>query len=294
MRTIEWAAFVALTLIWGASFLWIKIAVEDIGPQSLVGIRLLFGLIGLLPFVAAQRVPLPRGRRTWTALVVVGITSTTGPWFLISWAEQWIDSALATVLNSTVPLFTLLIAHMALRDDRMNRWKVTGLLAGFVGVLVLMRRGTSADSTAVEGIRASILGPLAMLGAAVSYATSAVYARRALRHMRASAQAFYTTLVASVLTWVLLIFAEGGVEWPGGWLTWLAIGWLGVLGAGIALFLFYYLLHAVGATKSSLVTYTIPLVGVSLGVVVLKERLDLSLVLGTILIVSGVGIVNRR
>lgn len=278
----------ALTLIWGASFLWIKIAVQDIGPTSLVAFRLVLGILGLLVLLAVRRPQTPRDGRTWTSLAVLGLINTALPWFLISWAEQTIDSALATVLNSAVPLFTILIAHFFLRDDRITVKRVVGLLLGFAGVMVLVGRGGES-----HGPGGSVVGSLAMLGATFLYAVSAVFARRRLSHISALIQAFYSMLVATVLWWVMFWISDEPLRISGTAMTWAALAWLGVLGAGLASYLYYYLLHAIGPTRSSLVTYTIPVVGVSLGVIVLKERLDLNLIAGTILIVSGVSVVNR-
>jgi drug/metabolite transporter (DMT)-like permease len=310
MKSKPALTFLALTLIWGASFLWIKIAVEDLGPYGLVAIRLLLGLLGLSVFLIVQRPKVPRDVLTWRHLVILGLMNTALPWFLISWAEQSIDSALATVLNSTVPLFTIVIAHLALRDDRMTIARVLGIALGFSGVLVLIQRHSAVSpsdvTSAVQGAvdaaggvarglpHRPILGEVAMLIASLFYGASGVYARRNLRGVGATVQAFYSMLVASVVMWAMLPVLEPAFHLPTEPRVWVAVVWLGVLGAGVASFLLYYLLHAIGPSRTSFVTYTIPLVGVTLGVVVLHEALDWYLVAGTILIVSGVWVVNRR
>ncbi|MFQ5512471.1 MAG: DMT family transporter [Candidatus Krumholzibacteriia bacterium] len=287
-RAAVWGGFLFLTLVWGASFLWIKIAVEDVGPYVLVALRLVLGLAGLTAILAIQRPRLPRDRRTWLALAILGVTNTSLPWFLISWAEQSIDSALATVLNGTVPLMTIVLAHVMLRDDRMTIPRILGLLIGFTGVTVLARRG--ADGNAAG----SLMGQGGMLLAAALYAFSAVYARRSLRHVTPLVQAFYSMLIATAIMWAALPLFGVELVMPSRPVVWVALVWLGVFGAGIASWILYYLLHAVGPTRTSLVTYMIPVVGVTLGVVVLKELLDFHLVAGTILIVSGVWVVTRR
>ena len=133
-----------------------------------------------------------------------------------------------------------------------------------------------------------------MLLATMSYGIAAVYARRTLRHVSALVQAFYPLAAALVLTWIVLPFVEPSMSLPSSTESWVGIIWLGTLGGGVAYLLFYFLLHAIGPTRSSLVTYTIQVVGVSLGVIVLKEHLDWYLALGTVLIVSGVWVVNRK
>jgi drug/metabolite transporter (DMT)-like permease len=133
-----------------------------------------------------------------------------------------------------------------------------------------------------------------MLVATFSYAVGAVHARRNLRGVSALVQAFFSMAFSLVPVLVAVRLVDGGLRIPVRPDTWAALAWLGVLGAGVASFVFYGLLHSVGPTRASLVTYTLPVVGVALGVVILRERLDWQLVVGTLLIVSGVWVVNRR
>jgi drug/metabolite transporter (DMT)-like permease len=295
MKLREWAAFLSLTFIWGASFLWIKIAVKEIDPFSLVTFRLALGLCGLIAFFPLRKPAIPREFRVWVSLAVLGIFSSAVPWVLISWAETSIDSALAGVLNGTVPLFTILIAHFSLHDDRMNFEKVAGLLLGFAGVVVLTQRdGGLARLFTEGGINRNLLGQGAMLLAAVSYAVSGVHARRNLRNVSSLVQAFFSMVFSLAALLCIIPLTGGTIAVPKQLDTWAALVWLGVLGAGIASFIFYYLLHAVGPTRASLVTYTLPVVSVTLGVIVLHESLDWWLLAGTAFIVSGVWAVNRR
>jgi len=289
MKTRIWGGFVFLTLAWGASFLWIKIAVEDVGPYVLVAIRMVFGLAGLIGILLVQKPSLPRERRTWWVLALLGLTHFTLPWLLIAWAEQTIDSALATVLNSTVPLFTILLAHVLLRDDRMNVRRVFGLLIGFTGVLLLARPNAPAASTG-----GALAGQGAMLLASLFYAFSAVYARRMLRTVAPLVQAFYSLLIGTVLVWVALPVLDIQLVMPSSAVVWIGLVWLGVLSAGVASYVLYFLLHAVGPTRTTLVTYMTPVVGVTLGVVVLDELLDFYLVAGMVLIVLAVWVVSRK
>jgi drug/metabolite transporter (DMT)-like permease len=283
-------AFASLTAIWGASFLWIKIAVLDIGPFSLVGWRLLFAVAGLLAVLAARRPERPRGARTWTAIAVVGVLTTALPWLCIAWAEQTLDSALATVLNSTVPMFTVLLGHFALHDERMTIRRVGGVALGFVGVVILTRSG-QADG-ASGGSHAPAV--LAMLISSLCYALGTIVARRYLRHLSSLAQAFYSIIAGTVIVWACFPLIDGGVRVPTRPMVWVAIAWLGVLGAGIGGYVFFFLLDRVGPTRASLITYLIPPIGVALGVVVLGERLDAFLVGGAVLIVAGLWVVNRK
>ncbi len=294
MKLKEWIAFLSLTLIWGASFLWIKIAVREIDPFSLVAIRITLGLVGLVGFFLIRKPTMPRQVRVWVSLAVLGLLSSAIPWVLISWAEETIDSALAGVLNGTVPLFTIVLAHLYLRDDRVTPARMFGLLFGFAGVVVLAQRDGGSNAMVTGGVSRNLLGQGAMLLAAISYAVGGVHARRHLRNVSALVQAFFSMAFSLIVILCLIPLLGGTLHIPVRIDTWVALIWLGVLGAGIASLIFYYLLHAVGPTRASLVTYTIPVVGVTLGVLVLGERLDWALFLGMVLIVSGVWVINRR
>lgn len=296
MTTRQWIAFLSLALIWGASFMWIKIALRETGPFTIVAIRIAFALIALLPFVIRSRTGFPRTLQTWRHLLILCLTSAVVPWLLIIWGEKHIDSAMATVLNASVPLFTIVIADRWLHDDRMTRPRVLGLLVGFVGIVVLVQKHLfSAAATGMDvDTKHKLLGQGASLTAAALYAFSNVYARARFRESRPIYQAFYSMVIASVMMWTITPIIEPPFTLPVVPATWVAIAWLGVLGAGISYLVFYWLLHQIGPTRVATVTYTIPLVGVTLGVVFLGEALTWELVAGTLLIVSGVWGVTRR
>jgi drug/metabolite transporter (DMT)-like permease len=289
MKPREWVAFGALGLIWGSSFLWIEIALREVGPVHLVSFRLLFGLMGLGVVLWLRRPPYPQRPLIWWALGILGITNTFLPFSLISWGQQFIDSAVASILNATVPLFTLVIAHVALQDDRITPARIAGLVSGFIGVVVLMSRDIGQS-----GMRSSLLGQGAVLAAAISYGASAVFARRTLREVSPLIQAFFSVVAADGMAWTAAFVLDGSVRLPGLPLTWLALAWLGLLGSCVAYLLYFYLLHSIGPTRASMVTYLFPVVGIVLGVALLGETVDLRLVLGAGLVASGIAIVNRR
>jgi drug/metabolite transporter (DMT)-like permease len=289
MKVRDWLTFSILGLVWGSSFLWIKLAVREIGPATLVGFRVLIGLIGLAVVVAARRPSVPRDRRTLAILGVLGITNTALPFILISWGEQYIDSAIASILNGTVPLFTIVIAHLALHDDRITAPRIVGLITGFLGVVVLMSRDLGAETQA-----GSLLGQAAVLAAAFSYAESSVFARRNLRQVDPVVQAFLPLIAADSVAWVTALASEGSLQIPRLPITWLALAWLGLLGSCLAYLLYFHLIHAIGPTRATMVTYVFPVVGVILGVVFLGERADWHLAAGALLVALGIVVVNLR
>src|SRR5712692_3823757 len=159
MKLKEWIVFCALGTIWGTSFLWIKIAVAETAPFVLVGFRLLFGLLGLVVVMVLQRTALPRDRRVLLAFLFMGIFNTGVPFLLITWGETRIASSLASILNASVPLFTIVIAHFWLHDEKITLPRLGGLLIGFLGIVVLVSRDLTP-----QGLHSDAWGQLAVLG----------------------------------------------------------------------------------------------------------------------------------
>ena len=288
MRTKDWLAFIALGTIWGSSFLWIKIAVQGIGPVTLVAFRLLFGILGLLVVAFYTHMEWPRQPRMWLILTVIGIINNAIPYVLISWGEQYIPSSVAAILNSTTPLFAMVFAHFLLHDDRLTLPRLSGVLVGFIGVIILV----SADL--LGGLGFNVLGQLAVLLASVSYAGASVFARRNTRGVSPITLALVPLLGADLLIWLAVPIAQSPPKFPVLPVTWLAVIWLGLMGTCVAFLLYYFLLHSVGPTRTTLVTYVFPLVGVVLGVIFLHEVLDWHSLVGGALIVGSILVVNLR
>ncbi|MEJ7802386.1 MAG: EamA family transporter [Candidatus Limnocylindria bacterium] len=283
------AAFVLLGLIWGSSFAWIKIAVEEIPPASLVALRMGLGAVGMLALLAFIRVPMPRGAREWLPLVVLGAVNAAVPIFLISWGEQFVDSGTAAVLNSLTPIFSLLIAGVALRVEPVTALRAGGLLLGFLGAALLASRELDlrADASGLIGAGAVVL-------AAFSYAVGASYARHRIRSTHRYVVAAGTLVFAALDTAVLALITDGGVILPTQPDTILAVAWLGVLGSFVAYVCFFFLIEHLGATVAAMVTFMFPVVGVALGVLLLGERMDVRLILGTVLVLMGIIVVTLR
>jgi drug/metabolite transporter (DMT)-like permease len=283
------AAFVLLGLIWGSSFAWVKIAVADVPPATLVAWRMSLGALGMLVLISALRLPRPRGLGEWLPLVVLGAVNAAIPIFLISWGQQWVDSGTAAVLNSLTPVFSLVIAGLALRVEPVTALRVIGLLLGFIGAAVLASRqlGLRADA-------AGLIGAMAVVVAAFSYAVGASYARHRIERTHRYVVAGGTLLFAAVDAWVLALLADGGIVLPTEPSAVIAIAWLGILGSFVAYVLFFFLIEHLGATMASMVTYLFPVVGVGLGVLALGEPMDLRLAVGTVLVLIGIIVVSLR
>jgi len=288
LKTKHWIVFITLGIIWSSSFLWIKIGVQELGPMALVSFRMLFGAITAVIIAVQQKSEWPRDRKTLISFAILGPTSLAIPIFFISWGEQTIDSAVASILNATVPLFTLIIAHFWLHDDKMTVPKVVGLLIGFGGIIVLF----SEDLLA--GAHSNVIGQLAVVLASLFYAGSAVFARKATAHVVGLARGALPLVTASIFIWIVGPLAEKPFLVPQLPITWIAALWLGVLGSGVAMLMFYYLLHEIGPTRASLVTYLFPVGGVILGVLFLNEHLSWQLLAGTALIIASLAVVNYK
>ena len=287
MKPKHWLVFLLLGAIWSSSFMWIKIAVQEIGPITLVAFRVLFGVLFGIVVIYMQGIPWPRTLREWTPLLILSITNIAIPFFLISWGEQSIDSAVASILNATVPLFTILIAHFLLQDDKITAPKVLGLLMGFAGVVILMSKDIGASL-------GSVLGQIAIVLASAFYAGSGVYARKTTQEMPGIMRSAGPLLPATIVMWLAMFLAESPVKVPQLGITWIALLFLGVLGSGLAFVMSYYLLHEIGPTRTSMVTYLFPLGGVILGVAFLDEQLSWQLAAGAVLIVLSLVVANMQ
>jgi drug/metabolite transporter (DMT)-like permease len=287
LKPKHWFVFLLLGAIWSSSFLWIKIAVQEISPITLVAFRTLFGLLFGLAVIFNQGIRWPRSLKEWFPLLLLGITNVAIPFTLISWGEQSIDSAVAAILDATVPLFTIVIAHFLLSDDKMTLPKTLGLVIGFAGVVVLLSKDIGISTS-------SVLGQAAVVLASAFYAGSSVYARKTTEDAPGIVRSAGPLMSASLVMWLGTVLTEKPVHFPHLPITWIALLWLGILGSGFAFFLSYYLLHEIGPTRTSMVTYLFPLGGVILGVIFLHEQLTWQLISGAILIVASLAVANRQ
>jgi drug/metabolite transporter (DMT)-like permease len=286
---LDWLLFVLLGFFWGSSYLFIKIGVEaGLRPLTLVTLRLAFGFLLLAAVVLLARERLPSQPRTYGHLLVIAVLSVALPFALISWAEQSVDSTLAAVITGAVPLFVIVIAAATLPDEPFTAPRVAGLLIGFVGVAILV----GFDPGVLAGT--SLLPAVALMGSSVSYAAGGVYARRFLQGLRPMITALFEVGFALVIAGVLAIVIDRPIRLPDRPDALLAVVWLGLFGSGLAFLVFFRLLGRWGATRSSMVAYLIPIFGLVLGALVLREPVDARLLVGLTLVISGIALVNLR
>jgi drug/metabolite transporter (DMT)-like permease len=274
--------FLALTLIWGASFMFIKIGVEALAPMQVAFGRMFFGAAVLLCISAVRRERLPREASMWGHLAVAAALANAIPFTLFAYAEQHVSSALASIGNATVPLFTLLFALLLLPSERPTPRRTVGLAIGFGGVLVVLG--------AWKGLPRGpdVPGMLLILVASACYGLSGVYMRRHLSHTSYSSLALSVgqLAVGALQLAIVLPFATHmPAHLPLRVLA--AVFCLGAFGTGIAYVLSYGLIRLAGATVASTVTYFIPVVSIAIGVVLLGEHLAWNAPLGAAIIVGG-------
>ncbi len=285
MSVKNWFKFIILGLVWGSSFLSIKIVLQKSTPYTLVALRVFFALVTLSIMLILTRQSFPL-RSKWWIFLFLGAFNIAIPFILISWAEVYIPSAIAAILNGTPPLFTIIIAAIFLSDDRFTIRKVAGLIIGFSGVIILM-----SDQLG-NGFGNYTFGLIAMLIAAMFYGGGAVFARRFTKGLAPATQAFGQQITANLIIWPIALWGQEQFVLPSLPLTWFALAFMGILGTGLATMLYYSLLHSVGPTKTMLVSYIFPVVGAILGLIFLNETFDWRMVVGSAVIIGGVVIVN--
>lgn len=278
-----------LALMWGASFLLIKLALEGLSPLQIVLGRLSAGAAVLLLIVAWRRQALPRGVRLWGHLALLGLVANIVPFFLFGFGEERITSGLAGVLNGSTPLFTLVFALAVLPEERLSAARAVGLGLGFAGVVLVVGPWDTNPLTS------SVPGQLACLGASACYGIGFVYTRRFVsgRGHPPLALAAGQLSAGTLMLWLAApLLARDPIDLTATVVA--SVLALGAVGTGVAYLLYHRLVADAGATSTSMVTYLIPVVAVILGVVVLAEPIGWNLFAGAAVVILGVAVAEGR
>jgi drug/metabolite transporter (DMT)-like permease len=279
------AMLIAVALLWGASFMFIKIAVRELTPATLVAGRIGIGALTMaliVPFLTGGRATLAAIRANLGWLAIVGLVNMALPFWLLSWGETRIDSGLASIIQGSVPIFNAVIAFGFFRDVRVTGLRLAGVVIGFVGVALLV-------GAQPEG---KVVGALAVVGMALCYAAGQLLAARHLASVQPPVVALATTAVAA-----LAVLPFGIAQAPDHVPHWKTIGSVLALGiplTGLAFLVFYAIIAGAGAAYASLVTYLVPPIALSYGAIFLDERFGVAAIGGLALILGGVALGTGR
>lgn len=277
-----------LCVIWGSTWLFIKLGLENLPPLTFAGIRFVIACAILFVLIHVRRIPLPDNRRDWGLLALTGVLSFCLNYGLVFWGEQYISSGLAAVLQATLPAFGLVIAHFHLPGERMTWSKIFGVVLGFFGVAVVF-----SNQLAIAGGKAlagSVALVLSALFAAYSNVLVKAYGRKLEPAILSGGQMFFG-LIPLLLIGIPLEGNPFHFHWTP--MAVLALLYLAVVGSVIAFMLYYWLVHNMDVTKTMLIAMVTPVVAVVLGMVVLGEDLSWRTVAGGIMIMAGLRFVTR-
>lgn len=288
-RLLPYVAFTALALIWGGSFLAIKVTVQDMSPTALLLFRSISGALALALIVLALRKPFfgPGWRGRLIGFAIMAVTNAVIPWVLIGWGEQRISSGLASILNSTTTLWTAVLIYWVMPSERPTLLNYVGVVIGFAGVVVLVY-----PELAAHGISGDVLGAGAVVVASLSYALNALYQRRKMRDV-----SIYEVSLGQVAASALFAIPLAAPSLPSihfHVLSLAAVIALGVVGTGVAYTLYYYVMNTLGAVRAAGVTYVVPITAVFWGALLLHETVSVTIVAGMVVILAGIVLANVR
>ncbi|MEM8686651.1 MAG: DMT family transporter [Pseudomonadota bacterium] len=288
MGLLAWAMLITLSILWGGSFFFAEVALRGLPTFTVVFLRVVLGAAVLwLVFLAS----VPKAKRQnlpWKDFLIMGFLNNAVPFSLLVWGQTQISSSLASIINATTPFFTVLVAHVLLADERMSKAKVTGVTAGFAGIVVLMGPGV------LGGGDVGLAGQIACVGAAVSYALAATFGRRfAGVAPLATATGQVTCSSLLLLPLVCLVDQPWSLAMPGWDVIGSVIG-IAVGSTALAYILYFRILQVAGATNVALVTFLVPVSAIVLGTLILGEVLRPEHIAGMALIALGLAIIDGR
>lgn len=283
-----WAELFLLAMIWGGSFLSIRLALDGAGVFTTVAIRVGGAALVLWAYVALRGLKVPPGAGVWGKFLVMGLLNNALPFTLITWGELRIPSGLAAILNAATAILGVLVAAAVFRDERLTARKGLGVAIGFAGV------ATVIGLDALEGFDLTSLAQLAVLGAAVSYAFSAAYARHALKGLTPQVAAAGMLTGSSAIMIPLALLAEGVPSFSYAPEVWAGLLYLAVAATACAYLLYYRVLGMAGAGNVSLVTLLVAPIAILLGALILGEALQPTSYAGFALLALGLLVIDGR
>ena len=287
MKPNEWGLLIILSLFWGGSFFFVEIALRDFKPFTLVFLRISIAALILVGTVYLSGKRLPRSLKTWLGYLLLGLLNNAIPFSLIVWGQTRIESGVASILNATTPIFTVLLAHALTSDERLTAPKIMGVVVGFIGVYLMMKPELT------RGFSWRGMGQAAVLGAALSYSFAGIFGKR-FKNIPAVVNATGMLLCAAIVMLPLAIFIDAPWSVRPSFKALSAVLAIAVISTAAAYLLYFYLLAAAGATNVLLVTFLIPISALLLGVGVLDEAVKAIEYAGMGCIFVGLIIIDGR
>jgi drug/metabolite transporter (DMT)-like permease len=288
MTAWQWAMLLVLSVLWGGSFFFIGVAVKELPPLTVVAARLVIAAMALYAVVRFTGTAMPRGLRVWQGFAWLGLLNNVLPFSLFAWGQTHISGGLASILNATTPLFTVLVAHILTRDEKMTPGHLIGAIIGLAGVAAMIGN----DAGSVFG--AHVVAQLACLGASISYAYAGVYGRRFSGIPPLAAATAQLVASAVLMVPVVLVVDQPWALPAPSWATVAAILSQSLLSTALAFVLFFHILATAGATNVALVTFLNPMTAIVLGAAFLGERLEAAHVAGMAVIGIGLAFIDGR
>ena len=287
MTSLTWGLLVLLSVLWGGSFFFVELALEEMPTLTVVFARVSLAALALHLYLLLRGQRIPLDPELWAAFFVMGLINNFIPFTLIVWGQVYIEGGLASILNATTPIFAVLLAHLLTKDERLTLHKLVGVVLGFLGVIVLI------GPEALRGLGTNLLAQLAVIGAGLSYALAGIYGRR-FKNVPSSFTAAGMLTCSAVILLPLSLIADEPWNLSVGMLSLSAVIALAVLSTAAAYLIYFYILSEAGATNVLLVTLLIPISAILLGVLFLNERLSLTAYVGMAFILTGLLAVDGR
>jgi len=281
----EFALLGLLALLWGASYPLVKIAVETIPPVTLIAVRVSVAAISLNIVVQFQRHSFPRSKTTWAALLVQAFLNSIGAWTILAWGQQYISSGLASILNSTSPIFVFLFTALITRHEAATPQKLIGMMCGVLGVCLII------GVEALNGLGQQVIAQLAVLFGAVLYACAAIYGHR-FKALPPVVAAAGTMIWASVWLVPLALIVDHPWNLSPSFNSIIAATILAVFSTALALLIYFRLVRTLGSMGVASQSYLRAGIGVILGIVFLGESFNVSTGLGLLAVIIGVAAIN--
>jgi drug/metabolite transporter (DMT)-like permease len=283
----EWVLIITLSIVWGGSFFFVGVAVKELPPLTIVLFRVALASMILLAIVYFKGERMPSSLSIWGSLMVMGALNNLIPFCLIVWGQTHIESGLASILNATTPIFSIVLAHFFIREEKLTFNRIAGVVLGWIGVSILI------GIESLRGFGLEVIGQIAVLGAAISYAFAAIYGRR-FKDMKPIVVATGMLCGSTIMMIPLALYFDQPWNLAPGAMTIMSILGLAAISTSLAYIIYFHVLATAGPTNLLLVTFLIPISAIVLGVMVLGEQLGWEIFVGMGMIFIGLITIDGR